>query len=94
MFYIGTNIRGRLEFTHREMHQLGDHHFVLRKLRKTYEGRCLPEMGFLIQILDVKEGQFSNLDMRIEEQGISTKVMFSCLLFKRTSGGMQPTRGR
>ena len=52
MFYLGSNIRGRLEFTHREMHQLGDHHFVLRKLRKTYEGRCLLEMGYLIQILN------------------------------------------
>ena len=94
MFYLGSNIRGRLEFTHREMHQLGDHHFVLRKLRKTYEGRCLLEMGYLIQILNVKEDQFSNLDLRIEEQGISTQVIFSCLLFKRTFGVTQLTRGR
>ena len=94
MFYLGSNIRGRLDFTHREMHQLSDHHFVLKKLRKTYEGRCLLEMGYLIQILNVKEGEFSKLDMRIDEQGISTEVIFSCLLFKRTFLSMQPTRGR
>ena len=54
MFTICNCIKGVLLFHHSELRDLSSEECVFRKIRRTFEGRCLPDKGYLIQIMFMK----------------------------------------
>ena len=83
MFAICHHIKGLLLFQHAELKSLSSEEKVFKKIKKTFEGRCLPDKGYLIQIMHMRNLMNRVSNIRVERDGIHAEVSFDCLTFKR-----------
>lgn len=81
MFYIGHLIKAQLTFPHHELKDLGDFSFIQRRLKQNFEGRCMEEFGYLIQVIPMKDtrGGVRVGQIKVTTQGCLTLLQFDCL---------------
>lgn len=63
-------------------------------MKQNFEGRCMEEYGYLIQILPMKahdaKGGIKVSHIKVITEGCLALIQFDCLCFKRTSFVIQP----
>ena len=94
MFFIGKQVAGQLMFGHHELKSLGDPDFIMVRLKESFEGRCMEELGYIIQLIKQKEvpGGVRIGPIKVTEKGCLALLYFDCICFKRTPSSMQPKK--
>lgn len=54
MFYVGHRLRAQILFPPHELHELSNGNFIMGRMKELFEGHCVEEHGFLVQILPMK----------------------------------------
>jgi DNA-directed RNA polymerase subunit E'/Rpb7 len=96
MFFINHYLTTRLRFSHQEYDRLTSDAYVLRRIKKDFEGKCTQEFGYFIEIIPISKYQHT-CGIHIENPELTSEcilltVVFNCLHFKRMSTTMQQTR--
>ena len=81
MFHLHQT-KGILLFHHKELKDVNSLSFVRKRIKKTYEGRCLQDYGFLIHIKEYEQKDFAKTELKVEERGILAEVTFNVFCFK------------
>lgn len=97
MFYVGHLLKAQLKFSHHELKNLGNGAFLLNRMKQNFEGRCMQEYGYLIQILPMKgidaKGGIKLNHIKVVTEGCLALIQFDCLCFKRISNIISSTQG-
>ena len=83
MFYMGYNVEAMVVFDHKELEHLDSPAFITKRIKRTYEGRYLSDLGLLAEVFPLKDTDFEKIEMKVMKAGIVAEVTFCGVFFKR-----------